>query len=96
MSAGGDGRSGDEEPRAERRIAVALSYDNQGAPRVVARGEGFLSDQILRLAAEHGVPVEENPLLAQALAQVALDEEIPEELYQAVAVIIGYILRAAK
>lgn len=90
--------SGDAKPRAPAgdRVAVALKYDGSGAPRVTARGEGFIGDEIIRLAAEHGVPIEENPLLAQALAQVELDEEIPEELYQAVAVIIGFILRSAK
>lgn len=80
----------------DKRIAIALKYDQHGAPRVTAKGEGFIGDEILRVAAEHGVPVEANPLLAQALSQVELDEEIPEELYQAVAVIIGFILRSAK
>ncbi|WP_346432318.1 EscU/YscU/HrcU family type III secretion system export apparatus switch protein [Breoghania sp. L-A4] len=69
--------SGARDDAGKKRIAVALSYDTKGAPRVTAKGEGFLSDQILKIAAEHGVPIEENPLLAQALAQVALDEEIP-------------------
>lgn len=88
----GQDRDGGEARKAGR-LAVALQYDNAGAPRVTAKGDGFIGEQILALAAEHGIPVEENPMLAQALSQVELDEEIPEELYQAVAVIIGYILR---
>ncbi|WP_321339953.1 EscU/YscU/HrcU family type III secretion system export apparatus switch protein [Breoghania sp.] len=77
----------------KRRVAVALHYDNQGAPTVTAKGEGFVAENILKLARESGVPVEEDAILAQALSQVELGDEIPEELYKAVAVIIGFILR---
>ncbi|PTW61448.1 flagellar biosynthesis protein [Breoghania corrubedonensis] len=76
-----------------KRVAVALRYDSVGAPRVTAKGAGHVADAILKLAQESGVPVEEDAILAQALAQVELNEEIPEELYKAVAVIIGFILR---
>lgn len=76
-----------------RRVAVALRYDHLGAPRVTAKGEGHVAETILKVARESNVPVEEDAILAQALAQVELNEEIPEELYKAVAVIIGFILR---
>jgi type III secretion system FlhB-like substrate exporter len=49
-----------------------------------------------RPAREHGVPIEENPALAQALSTIELDEEIPEALYVAVAEILGFILRSAQ
>ncbi|MEI2388076.1 EscU/YscU/HrcU family type III secretion system export apparatus switch protein [Breoghania sp. JC706] len=76
-----------------KRVAVALHYDHIGAPRVTAKGQGYVADAILKLAEESGVPVEEDAILAQALSQVELNDEIPEELYRAVAVIIGFILR---
>jgi flagellar biosynthesis protein len=79
-----------------RPIAVALAYSGEGAPRVVAKGEGALAERIAATAAEHGVAVEENPALAAALATVDLDQEIPVELYKAVAIVIGAVLRAAK
>ncbi|MDJ0932219.1 EscU/YscU/HrcU family type III secretion system export apparatus switch protein [Breoghania sp.] len=75
-------------------VAVALRDDHVGAQRVTtAKGAGHVADNILKLARESGVPVEEDAILAQALAQLNLDEDIPEELYKAVAVIIGFILR---
>jgi flagellar biosynthesis protein len=78
------------------RIAVALQYDEPNAPRVVATGRGWVGDKIIETAREHGVPIEENPALAQALSTIELDEEIPEALYRAVAEILGFILRTAE
>jgi len=78
------------------KIAVALAYDHPGVPRVVAKGQGALADKIVATAAEAGVPVDENPALAAALSTVELDQEIPVELYKAVAVVIGAVLRARK
>jgi flagellar biosynthesis protein len=76
------------------RVAVALEYDYKGAPRVTAKGKGEVAANILALAREHGVTVEENPVLAEALSQVELDSEIPEALYRAVAEVLTFVLRA--
>ncbi|WP_417307783.1 EscU/YscU/HrcU family type III secretion system export apparatus switch protein [Devosia sp.] len=78
-------------------LAVALSYErgSREAPRITAKGRGELARRIAALAAENGVAIEANETLAQALAGVELDETIPIELYEAVAEIIGFVLRAA-
>ena len=78
-------------------VAVALRYDKSkdSAPRVVATGRGWLGQKIIDVAKEHGVPLEQNPALAEALSTLELDEEIPEQLYRAVAQVLGFILRAA-
>ena len=52
-----------------------------------------LPSQIEKLAREAGVPIEQNPMMAEALSQIEIDQEIPVELYQAVAVLIGFIMR---
>lgn len=79
----------------ERALAVALQYEKgtREAPRVVAKGRGLLADRIVALAEENGVVIEANPVLAEALAGVEIDDTIPIELYEAVAVVIGYVLR---
>jgi flagellar biosynthesis protein len=81
----------DEAPRA---LAVALQYNHPGVPRVTASGRGKVAEAILKAAEEHNIPIEENPALAEALADVELDTEIPEQLYRAVAEVLGYVLRA--
>jgi flagellar biosynthesis protein len=82
-------------PAAAPTIAVALRYDEDGtAPIVVATGKGSLAERIIAAAEEAGVAIDENPLLASALENAPLDEPIPEELYQAVAEVISWVLHA--
>jgi len=71
-------------------IAVALKYDGKNAPKVTAKGEGLTAEQILEIADRHGVPLQTDPELAKILAQVPLGEEIPRELYVAVAEVIAF------
>lgn len=71
--------------------AVALRYDGTGAPRVVAKGSGEVARQILALAEQHGVPLQENPELVLLLSRLELGDEIPEQLYIAVAEILAFI-----
>ena len=77
--------------RAKPAIAVALDYaeGTRQAPVVVAKGRGLSAEQILKIARENGITVEANPMLAEALSGVPLDDSIPHELYQAVAEVIG-------
>ena len=70
--------------------AVALLYDGRNAPRITAKGEGMVARQILELAREHGIPLEDDPELAAILAQIPLGEEIPENLYRAIAEVIAF------
>lgn len=77
-----------------KKIAVALRYEAPSAPTVVATGRGLVADAILSSAREHGVSIEENPILAEALSRIELDAEIPEELYRAVAEVIAFVIRA--
>lgn len=72
-------------PEGRRRRATALHYEGEGAPRVVATGAGEVAERIVQRAIEAGVPVRDDAALAEALAAVELNQEIPLELYQAVA-----------
>lgn len=77
------------------KVAVALRYDAPNAPTVVATGRGLVGEKIVQTAQAHGVPLQKNPALAQALSTIELDTEIPEQLYVAVAEILAFLLRAA-
>ena len=76
-------------------VAVALLYERRRAPRVIATGRGEIGQAIIDAARAHGVPLEQNPALAEALSTIELEDEIPLELYRAVATVIGFILRAS-
>jgi len=79
----------------QKTLAVAVAYEAPNVPRVVAIGSGALGERIIETAREHGVPIEHNPVLAQALSTIELDAEIPEQLYAAIAQILAFILRAS-
>jgi flagellar biosynthesis protein len=83
-------------PQDKTPLAVALTYEAPHAPRVVAVGRGELGQKIIDTAREHGVPLETNAPLAEALSTIELETEIPEQLYEAMAVIIAFILRASQ
>ena len=78
---------------ARNQLAVALLYDKTGAPRVVAKGRGPIGAKIIEVARAHNIPVEENEVLAGALSSVELGDEIPAELYKAVAEVLIFVLR---
>lgn len=75
---------------ASRRLAIALEYSGSGAPRVTASGGDAIADEIVRLARQHGVPMQHDEALAVVLSQVELNQEIPEALYRAVAEVIAF------
>ena len=79
--------------QGKNKLAVALHYDKTGAPRVVAKGKGVIGARIIELAREHDIPIEENEVLAGALSHVEIGDEIPPELYKAVAEVLIFVLR---
>ena len=77
----------------QRRRATALSYEGTGAPKVVASGDGLIAERILEIAREAGIPVKEDPALAELLSSLDLGTEVPEDLYVAVAEAIAWAYR---
>jgi flagellar biosynthesis protein len=77
-----------------RRRAAALQYEQKvGPPTLLAKGDGILAEKILAVAQEHGVPIHHDPVLVEALSRLELGEQIPSELFLAVAAVIGFIYR---
>jgi flagellar biosynthesis protein len=70
--------------------AVALSYDGHSAPTLSAKGAGEIAEEIIALAKEHDIPIREEPDLVGMLAKLKLGEEIPRELYVAIAEVIAF------
>ena len=79
--------------RARNQLAIALHYERQRRAVVVAKGKGTIGAKIVEIAKEHDIPIEENEVLAGALSKVELGEEIPPDLYKAVAEVLVFVLR---
>ncbi len=74
-------------------ISVAISYvrGEMAAPKIVAKGTGHVALRIREIAAEHGVPRVENVPVARALNEIEIGQEVPEEMFRAVAEILAYV-----
>lgn len=82
--------------KKEIKQAVALRYDKarDDAPKVTAKGKGRVAENIIELAREHGIPVKDDPDLVEVLASLELDQEIPPEIYVAVAELLAFVYSA--
>jgi len=71
-------------------IAVALEYDGDNPPIVNARGVGPIAEEIIKIARQHGIPLQQDNELIEILADLKLGDEIPENLYRAIAEVIAF------
>ncbi len=81
-------------PDMKKSLEVAaLQYDRQKdvAPRVTAKGKGVVAEKIIELAKKYDIPIKSDPALVQLLSKVEIDEQIPLELYKAVAEILAFV-----
>ncbi len=79
-------------------MAIALSYDStkHSAPRLTAKGKGVVAENIIKIAKEQNIPIQDDPTLVELLSQLKINETIPEELYQVVAEIFAFIYKVDK
>ncbi len=84
----------DKRDAANRQYAVAMAYgSSDGAPKVVAKGRGLIAQAIIERAKQHGIYVHESEELVGMLMQVELDQQIPPQLYLAVAELLAWLYR---
>jgi flagellar biosynthesis protein FlhB len=76
-------------------MAAAIYYERgkSSAPVVVAKGRNLIAEQLKEIAREEGIPIIRNISLAQALNKVELEEQIPEQLYTAVAEVLNFVYK---
>ncbi len=81
------------EDRKKPKKAVALRYEpgEDQAPKVIAKGKNLIASKMIEIAEKNRIYIEKNPELAEELYRLNINQEIPEELYEAVAKILVYI-----
>ncbi|NLJ57163.1 MAG: hypothetical protein GX334_09020 [Firmicutes bacterium] len=80
------------------KYAAALKYKEgeDNAPRVVAFGKGSLAEKIIETARQNNIPLHEDPELVYALSSLEVGQEIPFELYRAIAEVLAFVLHLDK
>nr|WP_249291465.1 FlhB-like flagellar biosynthesis protein [Campylobacter curvus] len=81
--------------QVSKKKAVALGYNREknSAPKVLATGSGEIANKIISLAREHEIPIKEDPDLIEILSKVEIDQEIPPNLYKAIAEIFSFLYK---
>lgn len=74
----------------DQTLAVSLEYSGDSAPTVTAKGSGRIAEQIIAIAKEHDIPIQQDADLTELLSQVEIDETIPQALYEAVAQVLVF------
>ena len=82
---------------SKERKAAALSYDKakNNAPKVVAKGQRYLADEIIRIADKYEIPIKKDEDLMGMLDTIEVNQEIPPQMYKAVAEIFSFIYQLA-
>jgi flagellar biosynthesis protein len=77
----------------ETEIAIALKYDKEkdSAPRIVAKGMRLKAEKIREIARQYNIPIMKNVPLANALYRIDVGQDVPEELYDAVAEVLNFV-----
>jgi flagellar biosynthesis protein len=78
------------------KLAAAIRYDSakDDAPRLTAKGKGHVAERIIELARQNNIPVRSDKALVQILSKLDLDQQIPPDLYRAVAEILAFVYSA--
>lgn len=82
--------------KIDRAVALSYNKENGGAPNVAAKGSGFIAQRIVEIARESEVPVVEDAALVSALLSLELGQEVPVELYEAVARLLSWVYKLEK
>jgi flagellar biosynthesis protein len=83
-----------KKPPREKAVALKFHKEDDNAPKVVAKGEGYVAHAIKEKARQHGIPLRRDDDLIELLAQVEIDRQIPPELYAAVAELLSWVYQA--
>jgi flagellar biosynthesis protein len=87
-----------EPSRDRQKQAVALRYEpkKDRAPKITGKGRGHLAEKILEMARQHNIPIRQDKNLLQILSRLDLNQEVPPEIYKAVAEILAFVYRLSK
>jgi len=78
--------------------AAALRYDTEkeNAPRLVAKGDGKIAENIIKIAELNDLPIKKDEDLIELLSNVEIDKEVPDALYKAVAEVFSFVYRTTR
>lgn len=77
--------------QTQKAVALLYKHGQEPAPRVTAKGSGWVAERIIDAARAHGIPVKEDPDLLTVLSKLDIEEEIPAGVYIVVAELLAFV-----
>ena len=76
-----------------RKSVVSLKYKkgNDYAPKITAKGKGWVAEKIIKMAHENNIPIREDRDLLNLLSEIDVGQEVPESLYKVVAELLAWV-----
>jgi len=81
---------------AKKAVALRYNKEKERAPRVIAKGKGSVANNIIKVAQLHKLPIKKDEDLVELLSKVELDQEVPDNLYKAVAELFSFVYNVTK
>ena len=80
------------------KSAISLQYQKEinSAPKITARGEGWVAEKIIEIAQERNIPIRKDKDLLNLLSEIDLGREVPESLYKVVAELLAWVYQLNK
>ena len=80
------------------KSAVSLQYKKESntAPKVTAKGQGWVAEKIIKMAQERNIPIREDKDLLNLLSEIDVGKEVPESLYKVVAELLAWVYQLNK
>jgi len=82
----------------QNKSAVSLQYNKviNTAPKVTAKGQGWVAEKIIKMAQERNIPIREDKDLLNLLSEIDVGKEVPESLYKVVAELLAWVYQLNK
>ena len=82
----------------KKKKATALQYNinKDNAPKMIAKGEHYLAQKIIEIAKENNIPIKEDRDLVELLSKLEINQEIPQDMYKAIAEVFSFIYKLSK
>ncbi|MCR6111138.1 EscU/YscU/HrcU family type III secretion system export apparatus switch protein [Bacillus sp. A301a_S52] len=86
-----DRKKYDSPPYHKRAVALGYDITKDSAPKVKAKGKGYVAEEIIERAEKHQIPIQQDASLVEILSQLEINDRIPENLYEVVAEVFAFI-----
>ena len=80
-----------DNPVSNKAVSLQYKKGKNAAPKVTAKGQGWMADRIIKMAQENNIPIREDKDLLHLLSEIDVGQEVPESLYKVVAELLAWV-----